>query len=118
MFKQVYGSEFDVIKRTVAATGLNDDDEVITVFPITDQKYVVLRTEFDVFLKFELDEIPLKKKGAIGVRAIKLTGSDSITDVYYLFDEDDTTVTVGDRQILLSRLKAARRDTKGSKLRG
>ncbi len=118
MFKQVYGSEFDVIKRTVAATGLNDDDEVITVFPITDQKYVVLRTEFDVFLKFELDEVPVKKKGAIGVRAIKLTGSDSITDVYYLFDEDDTTVTVGDRQILLSRLKAARRDTKGTKLRG
>ena len=118
MFKQVYGSEFDVIKRTVAATGLNDDDEVITVFPVTDQKYVVLRTEFDVFLKFELDEIPVKKKGAIGVRAIKLTGADQITDVYYLFDEDDTSVTVGSREILLSRLKAARRDTKGSKLRG
>ncbi len=118
MFKQVYGSEFDVIKRTVAATGLLDGDEVITVFPVTDQKYVVLRTEFDVFLKFELDEIPVKKKGAIGVRAIKLTGSDRITDVYYLFETDDTTVKVGDRDVMLSRLKAARRDTKGNKLRG
>ncbi len=118
MFKQVYGSEFDVIKRTVAATGLLDDDEVLSVFPITDQKYVVLRTEFDVFLKFELDEIPLKKKGAIGVRAIKLTGNDRIDSVYYLFDEDDTMVKVGNREVLLSKIKAARRDTKGSKLRG
>ena len=118
MFKQVYGSEFDVIKRTVAATGLLDGDEVITVFPVTDQKYVVLQTEYDVFLKFELDEIPLKKKGAIGVRAIKLTGNDRVDKVYYLFEEDDTSVTVGNREVLLSRLKAARRDTKGTKLRG
>ena len=118
MFKQVYGSEFDVIKRTVAATGLLDDDEVITVFPVTDQKYVVLKTMFDVFLKFELDEIPLKKKTAIGVRAIKLTGNDRVENVYYLFEEDDTIVRVGNRDVLLSRLKAAKRDTKGSKLRG
>ena len=118
MFKQVYGSEFDVVKRTVAATGLLDKDEVITVFPVTDHKYIVLQTEFDVFLKFELDEIPLKKKGAIGVRAIKLTGNDKVRNVYYLFDQDDTMIKVGNREVLLSRLKAARRDTKGSKLRG
>ena len=105
-------------KRTVAATGLLDDDEVITVFPITEQKYITLQTEFDVFLKFEIDEIPIKKKGAIGVRAIKLTGADRISNVYYLFEEDDTSVKVGNREVLLSRLKAARRDTKGTKLRG
>ncbi|MBQ6575512.1 MAG: DNA topoisomerase, partial [Lachnospiraceae bacterium] len=118
MFKQVYGSEFDVVKRTVAASSLLPDDEVITVFPITEQKYVVLQTEFDVFLKFETDEIPVKKKGAVGVRAIKLTGADRIANVYYINEEYDTMVTVGSREILLSRLKAAKRDTKGSKLRG
>lgn len=118
MFKQVYGSEFDVIKRTVAATSLSEGDEVISVYPITEQKYVVLQTEFDVFLKFELDEIPVKKKGAIGVRAIKLTGNDRIENVYYLYEEDDTSVKVGNREVLLSRLKSARRDTKGNKLRG
>lgn len=118
MFKQVYGTEFDVIKRTVAATSLLDDDELITVFPITDQKYVVLRTEFDVFLKFELEEVPVKKKGAVGVRAIKLTGNDHVSEVFYLFEQDDTSVEVGSREVLLSRLKAARRDTKGTKLRG
>ena len=39
-------------------------------------------------------------------------------NVYYLFEEDDTSVKVGNRDVLLSRLKAAKRDTKGSKLRG
>ena len=91
---------------------------MISVYPVTEQKYVVLQTEYDVFLKFELDEIPLKKKGAIGVRAIKLTGNDRIENVYYLYEDDDTTVKVGNREVLLSRLKSARRDTKGSKLRG
>ncbi|MCR5590185.1 MAG: DNA topoisomerase 4 subunit A [Lachnospiraceae bacterium] len=118
MFKQVYGTEFDVIKRTVAATSLLDGDELINVFPVTDQKYVVLQTEFDIFLKFQLDEIPEKKKGAIGVRAIKLTGADKVEHVYYLFEEDDTMVKVGNRDVLLSRLRTAGRDTKGSKLRG
>ncbi|MCR5686755.1 MAG: DNA topoisomerase 4 subunit A [Lachnospiraceae bacterium] len=118
MFKQVYGTEFDVIKRTVAATSLLDGDELITVFPVTEQKFVVLQTEFDVFLKFALDEIPVKKKGAVGVRAIKLTGSDHVENVYYLYENDDTMVTVGNREVLLSRLRTAGRDTKGSKLRG
>jgi DNA gyrase subunit A len=62
--------------------------------------------------------VPVKKKGAVGVRAIKLTGNDHVNEVYYLFEQDDTTVEVGSREVLLSRLKAARRDTKGSKLRG
>ena len=118
MFKLVYGTEFDVVKRTVAATSLNDDDELVTVFPVVDQKYIVLCTKFDIFLKFEIDEIPLKKKGAVGVRAIKLTGNDYIDKVYYIGDNDDTTVTVGSREVMLSRLKAAKRDTKGTKQRG
>ena len=77
-----------------------------------------MTTRFDVFLKFELDEVPVKKKGAVGVRAIKLTGNDRVENVYYLYEPDDTSVTVGNRTVLLSRLKAAKRDTKGSKLRG
>lgn len=118
MFKQVYGTEFDVTKRTVAASGLGDGDEIVSIVPIVDQKSVVIRTKFDVFLKFNLDEIPEKKKGAVGVRAIKLTGNDYIENVYYLKDGDGTTVEVGSRIVSLSRLKTAKRDTKGSKLRG
>ena len=118
MFKQVFGTEFDVTKRTVAASGLSDDDELITIQPIVNQKYLVLRTAFDVFLKFEIDEIPDKKKGALGVRGIKLTGNDYVQDVFYIGDADDANVKVGSRTVFLSKLRTAKRDTKGSKLRG
>ena len=118
MFKQVYGTEFDVTKRSVMASGLNEGDEIVTITPIVDQKYVVIRTAFDVFLKFMIDEIPEKRKGAAGVRAIKLTGSDYVESVFFINDGDSATVEVGNRTVYLSRLKTAKRDTKGSKLRG
>ncbi|MCR5509055.1 MAG: DNA topoisomerase 4 subunit A [Lachnospiraceae bacterium] len=117
MLKHVYGTEFDVTKRSVAATGLNDGDELIGVFPITDERNIVLRTRDGYFLKFQLEEIPLKKKGAAGVRGMKLTGSDEVTDVYLIKNGSDMSVELGGRNLELNRLKLARRDTKGTKVR-
>ena len=158
MMKLVSGNEFDVSKKTVAATKLNDGDLLVSVcltdiaaedfilqneppadgviemempvllsggsddfsdgmmsggaipedgFPedmaglqlgfddmgiigvepeggydaiVTDSAdmVVVLQTEQGVFLRFQLKEIPDKKKGAVGVRGIKLTGEDFV----------------------------------------
>ena len=117
MLKHVYGTEFDITKRSVAATGLNDDDEVVAVFPIIDEKNVVLRTRDGYFLKFPLDDIPLKKKGAVGVRGMKLTGTDEVTDVYPLKNGVEQVVEIGGRRIELNKLKLARRDAKGTKVR-
>ena len=117
MLKHVYGTEFDVTKRSVAATGLNDGDELIAVFPIIDERNIVLRTRDGFFLKFNLDEIPLKKKGAAGVRGMKLTGTDEVTDVYPLKNGVETTIDVNGKKVELNKLKLARRDTKGTKLR-
>ncbi len=117
MLKHVYGTEFDVTKRSVAATGLNDGDELIAVFPIIDEKNIVLRTRDGFFLKFNLEEIPLKKKGAAGVRGMKLTGTDEVTGVYPLKNGVETTIDVNGKKVELNRLKLARRDTKGTKLR-
>lgn len=117
MLKHVYGTEFDVTKRSVAATGLNADDELIAVFPIIDEKNLVLRTRDGFFLKFNLEEIPLKKKGAAGVRGMKLTGTDEVTDVYPLTNGVEITIDVNGKKVELNKLKLARRDTKGTKLR-
>ncbi|HOO28567.1 MAG TPA: DNA gyrase subunit A, partial [Lachnospiraceae bacterium] len=84
MLKHVYGTEFDVTKRTVAATKLAEQDEVLAVCPVTDQKNIVLQTKNSTFLKFSVDEIPLKKKGAIGVRGMKLSEDDELEAVYFL----------------------------------
>ena len=197
MMKLVSGNEFDVSKKTVAATKLNDGDLLVSVcltdiaaedfilqneppadgviemempvllsggsddfsdgmmsggaipedgFPedmaglqlgfddmgiigvepeggydaiVTDSAdmVVVLQTEQGVFLRFQLKEIPDKKKGAVGVRGIKLTGEDFITHVYLMDAGENVTVEYKGKEIALRKLKTAKRDTKGTKVR-
>lgn len=117
MMKVVDGGEFDVAKRTVAATKLADDDEVVSVAVLNEQKQIVLQSKDGYFLKFGVEEIPEKKKNAIGVRGMKLTGTDHIENVYYLCSGVDNTVEYKDKSLDLHKLKSAKRDGKGTKVR-
>ena len=45
MVKLVNGGEFDVSKRTVAATKLGEDDSVVSVMPILERNSIVLQTK-------------------------------------------------------------------------
>lgn len=117
MMKVVDGGEFDVAKRTVAATKLSVDDEVVSVAVLNDQKQVVLQSAEGYFLKFGVEEIPDKKKNALGVRGMKLNGSDYIEQVYYVRSSVEQMIEYRDKQIDLHKLKAAKRDGKGTKIR-
>ena len=75
MVKVVSGGEFDVAKRTVAATKLTDGNKVVSVQIMTDLQHIVLQSKNGMFLKFGIEEIPEKKKAAIGVRGMKLSGN-------------------------------------------
>ena len=118
MVKKVDGNEFQVAKRTIAATKLQNDDLVIAVGVISDDQRVVLRTKEGYFLKFEAEEVSEKKKGAIGVRGIKLRKNDQVEEAYLLAEGTETRVLVGEREVSLSRLKMAKRDGNGTKIRG
>ena len=78
---------------------------------------VVLQTDNGVFLRFALKEIPEKKKGAVGVRGIKLAAEDFITHVYVLDAGDNMTIEYKEKEVSLRKLKTAKRDTKGTKIR-
>ena len=118
MMKQVYGTEFDVLKRTVAATKLSDDDTVINICPIIDQRTVALISKEGFVIRFAIDEVPLKKKGAVGVRGIKLQATDEITDVFYLSTGDNPVCKVKGKNLEVNKIKLTRRDSKGTKVRG
>jgi len=117
MMKVVDGGEFDVSKRTVAATKLGDDDKVISVTPIHEQKNIVLQTKDGLFLRFSIEEIPEKKKGAIGVRGMKLGDKDLVEAVYYTRNAVETTIEYKGKKMVLNNLKPGKRDTKGTKVR-
>ena len=117
MTKVVDGGEFDVSKRLVAATKLNDNDEVVSVTVIKEQRNIVLQSKDGFFLRFPIEEIPEKKKGAVGVRAMKLGAGDYIESVYYTQNAVETSIKYKNKNLILNSLKPGKRDTKGTKIR-
>ncbi len=117
MCKIVDGGEFDVAKRTVAATKLLDGDSVVSVVPLTDRKYITMLTENGMYIRFLLEEIPEKKKVAVGVRCMKLSGNDYIDKVYYTGEFDETEIEADGKRIAVNSLKLSKRDGKGTKLK-
>lgn len=117
MLKQVAGMEFDVSKRTIAATKLSEGDKLILVQIADPMEYVVLQTKNGLFLRFMKEEVPDKKKTAIGVRGIRLIGDDEVEHAYLLENRTEYTVSYKEKNVTLNRLKLAKRDTKGTKIR-
>ncbi|MGN0481563.1 MAG: DNA gyrase C-terminal beta-propeller domain-containing protein, partial [Lachnospiraceae bacterium] len=131
--------EFQASKKTVAATKLVDDDKLMGIYRtdarietfskftldgeiveesvVESNQLVVVQTQEGVFLKFPLTEIPEKKKGAVGVRGIKLDKDDYVSDIYLFNDGDEISTDFKGKSVEFSKLKLAHRDTKGVKKR-
>ena len=118
MVKKVDGAEFQVAKRTIAATKLQEDDQVASVQVITDNQNVVLQTREGYFLRFMAEEVSEKKKGAIGVRGIRLKKKDELEHVYLFEEGTEAKAKYGEKEVTLNRLKMAKRDGNGTKTRG
>ena len=118
MLKIVDGTEFQVAKRTIVSTKLMEEDEVVSVQLVLPKQNVVLQTKEGYFLRFNVEEIPEKKKGAVGVRGIKLKKND-VLEMVHLFEEGtENKIIYGEKEIFLNRLKHAKRDGTGIKSRG
>ena len=118
MIKKVEGTEFQVTKRTIAATKLQDGDSLIAVKVVNDLQNAVLRTKNGYFLKFPAEDIPVKKKAAVGVRGIRLQKKDELEDVYLFEEGTETKILYNEKEVTLNRLKQAKRDGAGTKYRG
>ena len=115
--KKVQGKEFVVTKRTIAATKLADEDEVVKISVIGAEQQVVLRTADGYFLRFPDSEISEKKKGAVGVMGIRLRPEDRVEEVYLFEEGKETKVEFANREVSLNRLKQASRGGTGTKMR-
>lgn len=116
MCKVVDGFEFDVSKRTIAATKLADENDGVALVGIFDEsEYLVLQSHNGYFLRFLVNEVPEKKKAAIGVRGMKLGEGDYIDYAYLLANRIEYEIDYKDKKLVLNKLKLAKRDTKGTK---
>ncbi|MBQ2282659.1 MAG: DNA topoisomerase 4 subunit A [Agathobacter sp.] len=115
MLKLVDGNEFVVAKKTTAATKLSEEDEVLLVHMLNGAETIVMRSSKDMFLRVDCQTIPEKKKGAVGVRGMKLDAKDYLTHIYFLEEGDNQSVEVKGKDVVLNRLHVGNRDTKGVK---
>ena len=70
-----------------------------------------------IFLKFACTDIPEKEKGAVGVRGMKLSEDDFGEMLYFLKNGTEQLIAYKDKELSLNKLKLAKRDTKGTKVR-
>ena len=115
MIKVVDGMEFVVAKKTTAATKLGEEDEVLTVCPLEENDTLVMATKKDMFLRIDCTQIPQKKKGAVGVRGMKLAAGDELKSIHVLHEGEEKEVEVKGKPVALHRLHVGNRDTKGVK---
>ena len=79
------------------------------------EETLVMQSEKDFFLRIDASTIPEKKKGAVGVRGMKLGAGDALTAIYLLSAGEEQSVEVKGKEVALHRLHVANRDTKGTK---
>ena len=76
---------------------------------------MVIQTTGGVFLRFALEEISMLKKASRGVRGIRLTKNEELEKLYLI--GENPIVDYKGKEVHLNRLKLAKRDGKGSKVR-
>lgn len=98
MIKITAGIELLGVKKTVAATKLLENDNLVSVRVISESgTSVILETENGKRLHFSITEIPESKKAAAGVVGMQLAEDDVIKRVYMNSDEDAPVVEITKR---------------------
>lgn len=116
LVKRVEGSELMTVKKTVAATKLGADDRLAAV--LTDGKsYIAIVTDLDHAIKFSAEEVPVQKKTATGVRALRLEGDERVIFAQMIDSREKLQVEVRGKKIELDKLSRKKRDAKPEKLK-
>ena len=125
MVKLVDGAEFIVQKKTVAATKLAEGDTLTAVRIVSAKEsitnaQIIMQSEEGYFLRFPLEEVTRKKKGAIGIRGMKLQEQDHVKHIYLTGVEEDeytTSIIYKEKELVFSKIRLMGRDGKGVKVR-
>lgn len=109
MIKRVEAGEFQTIKKTIASTKLKEEDELLTILPELEGEICLITDKYRV-LKFAIEDIPVQKRIAAGVRAMKLEEGEQISEAILLAPKEKCAVKIGRKKVELSALKCKKRD--------
>lgn len=115
LIKRTAGSELDSANKTIAATRLDEGDELVFTGVSDNTEFAVLQTKEGFFLRFLQSEASLLKKTAKGIKGIQLSGDDAVENAYLLQQGTEFEIEYQGKRISLNRLKLARHGGKGTK---
>ena len=110
--KIVHGSEFESTTKTVVATKLPEDAELLSI-KLCDKNEIILGTKNGYFIRFKTSEISEMKKTSNGVRGIKLK-DDDVVNICCTGSSSDNFI-VDEKEYPFSKIKLSKRDGIGTK---
>jgi len=110
--KIVDGTEFESTTKTVVATKLLDDSELLSIKP-NDKNEIILVSKNGYFIRFKVDEISEMKKTSNGVRGIKLKDNDTIINCFIGNSFDN--FIIDEKEYPFTKIKLSKRDGVGTK---
>lgn len=113
--KTTAGSSFDVTRKTIDSTKLEETDELIMVSLAEPQTSIVLLTKKGYTLRLKNSDIPEKGKNARGVIGIKLSEEDEVSAAYVPEQLSSMTIEINGKPLALNKLKMGTRGSKGTK---
>ena len=108
--KRTEGSQFDVTRKKVGA--VKAGDVPVMVRPVEDNDFVAARSEKGYFIRVKAADISIQGKGAGGIKLIKLSDDDRLTEAEV---GASTESMLG--EVPFSRIKLCGTGNKGTKLR-
>ncbi|GMQ59851.1 DNA gyrase subunit A [Vallitalea sediminicola] len=119
LVKHIESHELNSIRSRITATKLNDNDSVIKVIKMNQEKQLITITSNGYALIISTDEIPNQKRNARGVNLIKLSDDDYIIDTAFIEKEQKTIQLNIDGQINKKNISAIginKRNSKGKQI--
>ena len=125
MIKIVEGSEYSAQKKTIMATKLGQDDRLraVALLPADDpgnrKQYIIMQSEGGYFLRFDLSEVSVKKKNALGIRGMNLGRDDHVREIYLtgIREDEEDHILYKEKELYFSKIRIMSRNTKGVKVR-
>lgn len=117
LIKQTECKELITNRAVVVATKLEEHDEVIQVTPITkEDEDIVVYSKKGYVLRFGLNEVPVLKKTAKGVKSITIPEEDVMEGFYIMKESEKSIGIIQGSEMELSQFEKKSRGKKGLKM--
>ena len=99
--KLVPGSSFDVLRKMIAAS--KQEEDIIFISDADMDDYIVVKSLLGYYARIQIQEIPVKGKGAGCIRLVNISDDDAIEEVAVGSTKDSF---VDNTEILFTRIKS------------